>query len=338
MAFTSGTATDYIDLADKFRSWITGTAGWTQLAWTPGDVATGGMLLCLRGPGADVDKRVFVNIRSVFSDSDAAYAWDIRGATAYDGSKGFGLQDGESTATYLALWKNTISYWFYANDRRFIVVAKINTVYVSAYAGFGLPWATPAEYPFPLYIAATDGMLRSYNATDADHTSCVDPGGTYDSVTNTNSGKYRRNDGVWRRIVNRGTGASNDRPGILSASSDAAAVVLPYSTAVYVSTASNTGITSTANYWRALSSAGTVDDGGLVNRLVATAQGERVLLPVTVIDRFEPAGAMALDGVYFPCGAGLTPEQTASFSGRNFRAFCNVHRTSSNDFFVIEEN
>lgn len=339
MAFTSGTATNYIDLADKFRAWITRTAGWTQLAWTPGNVTTGGMSLSLRGPGAAADKRVFINMRSVFDDTSQAYSWDIRGAVDYDGSKAFGTQNGESTQTFLALWKNTISYWFYANDRRFIVVAKVNTVYTSAYAGFGLPWATPAEYPFPLYIAATDGILRPYNATDCDHSSMVDPGGVANgSATNFNGGKYRRQDGVWRTLNNRGSGSSNDRAGILSTDSGYQAAVLPYSGTNYMNTASPDNPSSALVLWHSPSSSGAVDDGGCVNRLVPTAQGERLLLPVTVIDRFEPAGAMALDGVYFPCGNGLTPEQTATINSRNFRAFCNVHRISSNDFFMVEEN
>lgn len=38
MAFTNGTSDDYIDLLEDLRSWLVGTAGWTQEAWTSPNV------------------------------------------------------------------------------------------------------------------------------------------------------------------------------------------------------------------------------------------------------------------------------------------------------------
>ena len=329
MAFTTGTATDYIDLADKLRLWLTGTAGWTQEQWTPGNVTTGGMVLNLRGPGAAADKRVFINIRSSFDDTVPAYSWEIRGAIAYSGAAVWGSQTGESAPCYLGLWKSTISYWFYANDRRFIIVAKCNTVYVSAYCGFMLPWATPAQYPFPLFVAASDGILRAYNSTNSAHRMFCDPGGALlDSGGDYNAAKLRKQDGSWVKVRNQQVGAPNDFPWN-NTNSDP--FVYPYSLR-------GGGATVDAKKWTGTSSAsgGTVDSGA-VDNLVATAQSERLLMPVAIMNTIEPAGFGALDGVYFPMGQGLTPEQTATFSARTFRAFNNVHRSSGNDFFMVEE-
>lgn len=342
MAFTSGTATDYIDLADKFRAWITGTAGWTQLAWTPGNVTTGGMQLSLRGPGAAADKRVFVNIRSVFDDVNSYYSWDIRGAIAYDGSRIFGTQDGESSPTYLYLWKSAITYWFYANDRRFVIVAKVNTNYMSAHAGFILPWATPEQYPFPLYVAASGGRQYAYNAIRSSNRMFCDPGGKVND-SNTDDycgGKIRTQSGVWYRVANHNDINANDAPWGSSVTSEATPNPVPF---VWPYSNRGSGGQSSAGslvYWAAgaASSSGMAEEYGAVNKLVPTAQNERMLLPVYVLNGANPAGFGAIDGVYFPMGAGLTPEQTASIGARNFRFFSNVHRTSGNDFFGIEEN
>lgn len=332
MAFTSGTATDYIDLADKFRAWITGTAGWTQLFWTPGNVTTGGMQLSLRGPGAAADKRVFINLRSQFSDSIPSYSWDIRGAVNYDASKPFGSNDGESEPVFLSLWKNTISYWFFANDRRFIIVAKINTLYMSAYCGFYLPWATPEQYPFPLFMSATDGILRAYNSTDSAHSSMVDPGGPLTSSTDFGGGKVRLQNGSWQRILNRQTGTQNDNPWLYLGGKNVG-IVSPYS----CRGADGTGY-NYSNSWIAAQTNGTNNDPGVSNSLVPTAQGERLLLPVSIVLAQEPGRLGSLDCVYYPMGDGLTPEQTATFDSRDFIAFNNVHRVSGNDFFMVEEN
>lgn len=329
MAFTTGTATDYIDLANKLRLWLTTTAGWTQLAWTPGNVTTGGMSLYLRAPGAATDKQVFVNIRSFFDDTQPAYSWEIRGAIAYDSSVAFESQPGVSTACYMSGWKSTTTYWFYANDRRVIVVAKVNTSYLSMYAGFGLPWATPAEYPFPLYIAGSDGFLRPYNNTNSAHSSFVRPGGaSSDSAGDFNGGKIRYQDGTWQRVRNQQAGTPNNFPWGFNTS---APMVYPYSMPCGNANADARNWTAVAN------NVGAVVDSGTIDNLVATAQGERLMMPVSILSSIEPANGMALDGVYFPMGQGLTPEQTATLGSRTFRMFANINRTSCDDFFAVEE-
>lgn len=332
MAFTSGTATDYIDLANKFRTWMTGTAGWTQLAWTPGTLAGGGMVLSLRGPGAASDKQVFVNIRSQHDDVNLFYSWDIRAAIGRDSSLPFGGQPGESTPTYLFLWKSAITYWIYANDRRFVLIAKVNTNYMSAYAGFYLPWATPAQYPFPLYVGASSGFQQTYNSTRSSNRMFCDPGGAENdsSTTDYNAAKVRLPDGSWSRVCNHANVTGNDAP---YGSQTTKPFIWPF-----VTRGSYTGLGIRAWSYGGQTSSGISADDGMVDNLVATAQGERMMLPTYIMQGSKPSGFGALDGVYFPMGQGLTPEQTAVLSTRTFRMFNNVARSSGNDFFAIEEN
>jgi hypothetical protein len=330
MAFTTGTATDWIDLANILRVWMTGTAGWTQLAWTAGNVNTGGMRLSLRGAGAAADKQVFLNFQSVFNDATPAYAWDVRAAMDYNGAVAFGSQLNESAQTLISSWKSTITYWFYANDRRLVMVIKVNTVYLSLYAGFFLPWATPAQYPFPLYVGGSDGILRPYSSTDSAHTSMVDPSWPLSGsgAGDYGSGKVRSPENTWISVANRADGSGNDKPWLYQTTLP---FMWPYTTRMQGS--------GTVKSWIGNAyGSGATSDSGAMDNLVATAQGERMLLPVVLTRAVESAGFGALDGVYFPCGGGgLTPEQTATIGARTFRFFPNIARVSGNDYFAVEE-
>lgn len=318
MAFTTGTATDYIDLAAKLRTFLMAN-GWSSLAYTPGNVTTGGMSMSLRGPGAAADKQVFVNLRSQHDNTTQSYAWQVTGAIDYNAALAWGNQTGESPLnTYFSLWKNTISYWFYVNDRRFVVIAKCNTVYLSLYAGFVLPWAFPAEYPFPLLISGSDEVLRPYNSIFNDHSMCCDPGGQ--------AGKFRHQSGVWKQFYNRQVTTTDDDRQYSSQQSNEYCIY-PYSIG-----SMRTSATAYRNWVY-------FDNGyaSCINSMVPTAQGERMLIPVQIMTNVEPAGIGPLDGFYFPMGNGLTPEQTAVMGGRTFRFFPNIHRIQGRHFFAIEE-
>lgn len=325
---TDGTTDWAVGDTITFRSYFSGISSpWTQLGWTPGDVVNGGMELSVRGPGAAVDKRVFINLRSQHDAASSAYTWDIRGATDYLAGSAFGGHPGESIDdVHLILWNQAINWWFYANDRRFIVVAKVNTVYTSAYAGFLLPWATPEQYPFPLYIGASRAVLDNYTSTLSGFRHMADPG--YGSAT------VRSWDGTWKTVANHHNTNSTDYPTCGDASAHNDAFVWPYLAARY-----GDGNGTTSKYTTVWNYAGAAtSDGGVIDSLVPTSQGERMMLPCTVLGGQAPIGIGALDGVYFPAGSGLSPEQTATYSGRTFRAFPNVSRLSPNDWFMVEEN
>lgn len=52
----------------------------------------------------------------------------------------------------ISLWHSEMKYWFIANGRRFIVIAKVANRYVSMYCGFIKPSGTDLEYPYPLLV------------------------------------------------------------------------------------------------------------------------------------------------------------------------------------------
>jgi hypothetical protein len=55
----------------------------------------------------------------------------------------------------MTLTNSQIDYWIVANGRRYILVAKIEGDFYSAYGGFILPYGKPSEYPYPLHHSGT---------------------------------------------------------------------------------------------------------------------------------------------------------------------------------------
>ena len=61
----------------------------------------------------------------------------------------------------------SIPYWFLADGRRVIIVAKITTVYEHAYLGFLDAYATPGEWTYPLVVGVSDVSMAEPGATSA---------------------------------------------------------------------------------------------------------------------------------------------------------------------------
>lgn len=322
MAFTTGTATDYVDLLDKLRLYLV-AQGWTQLQWAAGTVAGGGGNLVVRGPGAGAGKQTFVELFTYADPGSLHYCWRMRGMTDWNSGEAEALHAGsQQLPGYFALWENAIDYWFYVNDRRFIVVAKMGTIYNSTYAGFFLPFATPDAYPFPLAILAGRGHPHAYNLVDASYRFFADPGGVPDFDFNNTTGAFQRDpDGTWLGISNHLSTSGNDRPYSNGRSKDAG-FIHPF---------------SFGEQYGAFS-ASAADKGGspLLEFMVRTRQGEAPLWPLTLGCNLRPPLGV-LDGAYAFPGTGLVPEQIITVGARNFRAFQNIHRNSGNDFVLIEE-
>jgi len=100
----------------------------------------------------------------------------------------------------ILLYTNPIPYWFLGNGRRFVVVAKIGSVYESCYGGFALPFGLPSQFPYPLVIGGsacpwTTPADNRYSSTANDHKAFANPFGQYTGVIpqgvfDTTSGYY----------------------------------------------------------------------------------------------------------------------------------------------------
>ncbi len=91
-----------------------------------------------------------------FERADADYYdWELCGFDGFVSTSHLRLQPGFHGKLYLPLWQATIPYWFVADGRRAIVIAKINTNYEMAYLGLLDPYFSPEQWPYPLALGGT---------------------------------------------------------------------------------------------------------------------------------------------------------------------------------------
>lgn len=157
MAFTSGTAANYLDLLNRLRQFVTqdmlpANERWSVLRWVPGPPAE----LVLRGPGLAGTDQINVGI---LSEAGPDYGnWKLRGFVGWNPAQTFDGQYNPSGAFYAMLMTSAMPYWIVANGRRIVMVAKTGTYYEMMHLGLFLPYATPSQYPYPLLVG---GSLNS---------------------------------------------------------------------------------------------------------------------------------------------------------------------------------
>lgn len=316
MAFTTGTATHLHDLMDKLRLWLV-TQGWTQEQWTP---APGGLgtksTLCMRAPGGGAGRRPFCYFESLSDLGLPYYTIGIHVASGYSASTAWLSQSETSPQVFLASSNNTMTYRFYANSRRVIIVTKIATSYVSAYAGMYLPFALPSEFERPFYVGASSNNVTFSAASNSNLSNHIaDPG--------TNSAYVLTPQYNWRSMENRQSSGTD---------------ISCYS-----------GNSLSACLWpkkSAPNSSGTDSGDGSFTGLGfeylrPNANGESPMFQCTIIDNNYNSnyGAVlgSLDGVYAISGFNRVTEQLLTIGALKYRAFQNTIRSSNNHFMAIGE-
>ena len=212
MAYTTGTATSHRNLMVRLKSFLlsgthTGGSGttlpvgerWTVDKDTSVEVA-GHQIVYFRSP-ANSGVTTHINIR-VYDDPDGInyFNWHMTPHTAFDTDVGYELQPGapvrgKSTITNLnesahggprlTLSNSPFQYWIIANARRFMVIADINGTWASLYCGLLLPYATPAEYPYPVYVGG-----NGYTEISSSTSPANELGSMYDPFATSSTSQY----------------------------------------------------------------------------------------------------------------------------------------------------
>lgn len=289
-----------------------GTGSGATFNMTYDFITTLDMTLSLQAPGNGASARMYLNIATVHDEGDAFYSWEIYGATGYDSGEAYGSMPGAGGPTYFNLWQNTISYWFYANDRRVIVVAKCSTNYMSMYGGFLLPFALPTEYPFPHCIIASYPEIEAPDLNNARNSMIADPG------ANGAAWYRRRTTENWVEIENQ-----NSSSGSIAPSTGQRPFIWPHKTG----RTQGSGTGTNPNYWG--------PDGFHTMKL--NALNESVLMQCHVIDLDDLTIVGALEGVFSTTGFNRTTEQVITIGARTFRLFQRAFRNQPGDFFAVEE-
>ena len=185
MAFQTGTAADAQDFYDKLETFLTTNAdlmaasqNWTVVWQRPSGGAHPGDKV-LKGPGLAGTDNIYVGMRLNIDDNNDEYSISLSGATGVlQSATWFDQHQHTSPKTVRAFLDNDpMQYWMIANGRRFAFVVRIGTVFEHAYAGLFLPYGTPQEYPYPMFVGGTargldagnNGRTNSYRDTNEEH-------------------------------------------------------------------------------------------------------------------------------------------------------------------------
>lgn len=219
MATEVGTATDYRDLVQKVKAFLTGTNSPSSgLNWqvmreysdqsspdssltgseipdvddiTPDDVAVHEIIFKGTG-GQSPELGIYWGLRTFQVNANSIFSWEVRAYTGYTDTSpatDFHSQPGKSFPVFMPLQNTTMDYWFFGTERRFIAVVKTGTNYQWLHAGLLNTFATQSEYPYPMMIAASTwdpGDNFANNSPDV--SSFVNPHGA--STPGTASGTY----------------------------------------------------------------------------------------------------------------------------------------------------
>ncbi len=316
MAFETGTATDYRDLMVKFRAFITGNADlvaagqeWTELRWAS---AADTQELIIEGPGLAGTDAIYCGIRTFEDASLGRYIWEMNGFIGYNAANAFNDQPGAiQQSDYppkMTLANASMSYWFVANGRRAVIVAKNGSIYEAAYIGFMLPYATPGEYPYPLVVGgSTTGESTSLDSSNqsASHRAFPGPGGNSSSSAQPSTLAIRAQDGAWiRPRTHYGANDYNASPSTSNTEG-----VLPV------------WATRSANIRENI-------DGGYTLY---------PLQPVRTSNSPSKGVLGELDGCFWVPGFNQAAENIIQVGGIDHIVFQNVHRTGNRDYWALKQ-
>src|SRR5690606_32995667 len=143
----------------------------------------------LKAPGMTGFDPCDVNPQLYDRPTNDYYNIAVSGCTGFVGAADFDNQPGALTSMALPVWNGPVPDWFAGNGQRVIVAAKVDTAYLSCYAGKMLPFGTPQQYPYPLLIGAP---LPTASATRYSDSAVNLP-----YKGNRTTLKLRRSDGAW---------------------------------------------------------------------------------------------------------------------------------------------
>jgi len=160
-----------------------------------------------KAPGNDNAASIYVGVLR-FNDVGADYDnLRLGGFTGFDPGQVFAAQPGAVTRPVLPLLRvGSMPYWFVANGRRAVIIAKVSSTYESAYLGFIDSYANPNQFAYPLAVGGSmawnvEPALTSANwrwsHTGTEHSCFVTPAKTTASTDNTFQLRFRHPSGNW---------------------------------------------------------------------------------------------------------------------------------------------
>lgn len=167
--------------------------GWTTLRYlNPTDGSP--RELILKGVGLSGTEEIYIGVRAYHSVTADYYNMAVAVFTGYVAANAWENQPGMRDQA-LCAHNQRIDYWLVVNAQRILLGMKVGTpVYEVGYAGKFYPYATPAQYPYPVAVIGTlgSGMPPTRYSDTSDNHSCGCKG--------LSNGYLRDLNGAWQQF------------------------------------------------------------------------------------------------------------------------------------------
>lgn len=319
MSTQTGTASSYLDFWNKLLDFLQNdpdlvAAGenWTKV-WEAPVGAPNLTDVVLSGPGLSGSDAVLIGMRLVADIPGDKFTLRFCGMTGVlSAATEF---DAHINCTpvnpMIFLAAGPMAYWFSANGRRFMAVAKISTVYEAMYAGLFLPFSSPVNYSYPLFVggSAVEGEnALDWRATSDDHT--MFHKANFDAGVFEPTSWVLSPEAAWLRC-----GCSTNDQTDVHLGPD-----------YFGSDGIGMGPTFNGHY-------GYTE---IKNRMVACYGGQFALTPILLTQTAPGSRTLGLlHGAYHVPGRGNSAESVISVGGVNHLTVQNVFRTAPGDYLAI---
>jgi len=291
MAYITGTATDRSDLLAVLNTQLA-AAGWVVDRYVAGDE------LIAHGSGYGTGD-VYIGYKLYTNVSSDINNFDVRMFTGFSSGNSFHNQPGISPPSAQCLWDNNIDYWLYINNKRVILVAKVNTVYEISHLGFLLPYGPSTSYPYAGFVGG------NATALDTRYSDVSSANSNFNCSYSGESGSYVRSpSGTWWPLAEQ-AGLTNE------------AYMYPA---------------------RCMIGYSFYSDESTFKHITVDADGNHFMIPLQpMISTIAENNAFGeIDGANWISSFGLSSEDFFVYGGDTYDVFANVFRSTFQDFIAIK--
>jgi hypothetical protein len=300
----------------------------------------------IQGPGNAGTDEIYVGIIEIRETAVGSFNWFIQGMTGFGSGLDFIDQPGASyippneIPAFVALSGGSIECWFYITPRTLHGVMRIGTTYVNFNFGFLNPYATPAEFPYPLYIGGSTAKWNQlFSESGNAQSGMVDPISDSRSGGNTRgNGGLRITSGVWSEFRNwQWTGATRQAQTVRTiypaGALGGAQTFQPIEDRFVPLIA--------ADIWdNVIPSVASIPVANLLP--VDDSGGNQTELFPTILWERDPTFTIfgELNDIFWgsTSGAGIVSEDRVIIAGEYFRAFQNCNRSDAYSFVFLRED
>ncbi|OED39008.1 hypothetical protein AB833_17370 [Chromatiales bacterium (ex Bugula neritina AB1)] len=141
--------------------------GWEILRY---DTTVAKRELIMMAPGLSGSEQIFCGIYCYQDESRDYYNLAVATMKGYVAANSFSAQPGISPLCGVPAHNQRIDYWLSVNGQRLNVAMKVGTpVYESFAIGKFFPYASPGQYPQPLFAAGMLGGATATRYSDSEH-------------------------------------------------------------------------------------------------------------------------------------------------------------------------